>query len=193
MEKLRCTIGAVNIAMEPPVRLESWDDGAVTICGTGRPNIKKKGPPSSGKYGFNIKFIKGLWSLLYGDRKDLSTLLVLLATIILNLYVGSISGKVTGQFYKVIVDKDLANFKTVLWKSAVVVVFSAILESEIKVLLDIIGYRWRKALVKHIHEQYFNTAMYYQILHLDHTIDNPYEIESFEFSEESWASILVSY
>jgi ABC-type uncharacterized transport system fused permease/ATPase subunit len=165
--------------METPVRLESWDSESVTISGTGRPSSKKETPPSSGKYGFNIQFIKGLFSLLpHGQKKDLLLPLILLGTIILNLYVGSISGTVTGQFYKLIVDKNLADFKTVLWKATLIVIFSSVLESEIKVLLDLIGYRWRKALVKHIHSQYFTNAMYYQILHLDHTIDNPYVLHT---------------
>lgn len=161
--------------MDAPVRLEGWDAGAVTITGVGRPSTKSQAPPSSGKYGFNLYFLMGLFKLAAMSQIwDLYLLLSLVASICLNLYVGSQTGKVTGQFYSIIVNKSWDLFPTVLWKSALIVIFSALLESWIKFILDVIGYRWRRNLVRNLHERYFSDSMFYQVLHLDGTIDNPY-------------------
>ena len=161
--------------MDAPVRLEGWDAGSVSISGVGRPSSKSQSPPSSGKYGFNWKFLVGLLKLCSMNTKyDILLVVSLVALIGGNLYVGSLSGKVTGRFYGVIVDKKWEDFKTVLWQSALVVVGSAILESLIKFNLDVISYSWRRNLVKNLHNRYFSDSMYYQLLHLDGTIDNPY-------------------
>lgn len=160
--------------MDQPVRLEKWNSGSVSISGAGRPDSKVPEPPNAGKYGFNMKFLRGLAQLVtHGEKRDLLLILSLVGTIILNLYIGSITGTITGQFYEVIVQKDASAFKQVLWKSAIILIFSALLESAIKLNLDMISYRWRRSLVTHIHSRYFSHSMFYQILHLDHTIDNP--------------------
>lgn len=160
--------------MDPPVRIEEWES-SVCISGSGRPSQKSTAPPTAGKYAFNWAFIKGLWRLmLCNKRRDLVAVFILVGLIALNLWVGSQSGKVTGQFYGSIVDKKWDVFLKVLWKSALVVIGSALLESLIKFTLDIIAFRWRKNLVAHVHERYFSDSMFYQVLHLDGTIDNPY-------------------
>lgn len=161
--------------METPVRLEKWCSGFVTLTGAGRPAPKKQEPPSSGKYGFNLHFIRGLLKLIpHGEKRDILLVLLLFGLVAANMYVGSLSGSVTGRFYKVIVDKNVNEFKQVLWQASIVVILSSLFESAIKFALDIIGFRWRKALVSSIHKRYFSHSMFYQILHLDHTIDNPY-------------------
>jgi len=160
--------------MEQPIRLETWDSNSVTISGAGRPATKKNDPPNAGKYGFNFQFVKGVAKLAtHGEKKDILWLLALVALIIINLYIGNLTGSITGQFYAVIVEKNAVEFRQVLWKSAVIVVLGALLESAIKLNLDMISYRWRISLVKHLHKRYFSRSMFYQILHLDHTIDNP--------------------
>lgn len=153
----------------------SSDTERIAIYGTGRPSLKPSEPPNAGKYGFNFKFVGGLWRLVrFATKWDLLVVGFLLGLIIANLYVGSQSGNVTGQFYNVIVDKNEQQFKKVLWQATIVIILSALLESAIKLVLDLIAFRWRKLLVQKLHHRYFSRSMFYQILHLDHTIDNPY-------------------
>jgi len=172
--------------MEQRIRLEKWDNGSVSFLGSGKPIVKKEEPPSAGKYGFNLQFLRGLMKLVpHGDRKDVLLVLLLFGLIAVNMYVGSLSGSVTGRFYQVIVDKNVSDFKQVLWQASVIVVLSSLFESIIKFVLDIIGFRWRKALVSNLHKRYFSHSMFYQILHLDHTIDNPYATT---FSLPFWPS-----
>lgn len=178
--------------MDQPVRLEGWDAGAVSISGVGRPSTKRQTPPSHGKYGFNFHFFRGVVKLgLMGEKVDILLVVGLIGFICANLYVGSLSGKVTGQFYGVIVDKKWEAFLTVLWKSALVVIGSAILETIIKFNLDILGYRWRKNIVRNLHQRYFSDSMFYQLLHLDGTIDNPY-VPLFRLHRRSLPSDLKS-
>lgn len=161
--------------METPVRLEKWDSGLVTLFGAGKPLVTKQSPPTAGKYGFNLQFLRGLLKLIpHGEKRDILLVVLLFALIAANMYIGSQTGNVTGRFYKVIVDKNVSEFKQVLWQASVVVILSSLFESAIKFALDIIGFRWRKALVSSLHKRYFSHSMFYQILHLDHTIDNPY-------------------
>lgn len=165
--------------MEQPIRLEKWGTNSVSFSGAGKPKVVQPAPPSAGKYGFNMHFVRGLLKLIpHGEKRDLLLLATLLVLVGLNMFVGSLSGSVTGKFYKVIVDKNLPEFKQVLWQASVIVILSSLLESAIKLALDVISYRWRRALVSSLHKRYFSNSMFYQILHLDHTIDNPYVLSS---------------
>lgn len=164
--------------MNAPIRLETWHDKPISIAGTGRPPVRAKEAPSAGKYGFNLKFLGGLLRLAkFGQKWDLLITFALFVLVALNMYMGSISGTITGQFYNIIVTKNEVDFKTLIWHASLVVIVSSMLESFIKFVLDIIAYRWRKTLVTHLHQRYFAKGMYYQVLHLDQTIDNPYDQE----------------
>lgn len=158
--------------------------------GKGRPQSSKEEKfDKSLKYGFNIRFLKGLLRLAAFNRwVDLLVVGGLVALICINLYVGSLTGGVTGKFYQLIVDKKVDEFKQLLWKASLIVVGSSLLETLIKLNLDIIGYKWRKNLVTGFHKQYFKNQMFYKLINLDHSVDNPYVVLIFS----SFGSIAYS-
>lgn len=46
-------------------------------------------------------------------------------------------------------------------------------DSTIKFLIEALAWRWRRSLCLHIHETYFLNTLYYKLVSLDQSIDNP--------------------
>jgi ATP-binding cassette subfamily D (ALD) protein 4 len=114
--------------------------------------------------------LKKITMAISRDRNVLLTILGLLLMTFGQTWVISYTGSVIGGFYQTIVTSNIDGFYNVLWKSVLVVLGSAIFDSSIKYVTDLLAWLWRSRLCLWLQEHYFKNKIYMQI---QNQIDNP--------------------
>eukprot|EP01112_Ceratiomyxa_fruticulosa_P013126 TRINITY_DN3673_c0_g5_i1.p1 TRINITY_DN3673_c0_g5~~TRINITY_DN3673_c0_g5_i1.p1 ORF type:complete len:634 (-),score=92.64 TRINITY_DN3673_c0_g5_i1:40-1941(-) len=138
----------------------------------------QQGKKHNGTKGMSIDllFFKRLYRVIkFISQRDalIITSIIVIVTAI-QAYVVSKTGGVIGDFYMLIIEKDIPQYRTVLIRSLVIVILSGLLDSTIKMLVELLSWCWRKILCTKVHSLYFNKNLYYKLNALGlGEIDNP--------------------
>ncbi|PRP87933.1 hypothetical protein PROFUN_02670 [Planoprotostelium fungivorum] len=129
---------------------------------------------SAGNTGFNINFVRQLFTLIKIVFSDVACWLIFALLLILTfISTVSFTGNVTGGFTQSLVDRDKSSFNMVILLAVPVVLGSGLLRAMIQYAQDLISRHWRRKLVTHLHSKYFDGSTFYRLELFHKTIDNP--------------------
>ena len=130
--------------------------------------------------GFDLLFVWRLGNILgiiYRGTQE-NTLGIVATLLLLGLSVGqtyivSFTGKINGNFYQAIAEQDVDGFVKVLKQSVLVITLSAVLYTALNTLGSFLAWCWRRTLVRHALNRYYNNLVYYKVSMIDTRVDNP--------------------
>jgi len=130
------------------------------------------------KYSFDFLFFKRfleLHRIFYLGQNYINLIIfaVLLGIGGLETYVGYKVGLISGNFYKVLVDKDQDAFISVCLHSTGLIIGITVIVAVKKFLTRRLFVRWRRALCTHIQGIYLNGINFYKLSVFNEEIDNP--------------------
>eukprot|EP00727_Mastigamoeba_balamuthi_P011305 m51a1_g6798 hypothetical protein (627) ;mRNA; f:211020-213443 len=127
--------------------------------------------------GFNWAFVVRLARLLRAAYSDdpaaVGITVALVAASLTQTYVISWTGTFVGQFYASISAQDRPAFIKAFMLGASVEVAAATLLSLLNFMCEALAWRFRRTLVRQMHQRYFRDLVYYTMANLDSRIDNP--------------------
>ncbi|XP_006884745.1 PREDICTED: ATP-binding cassette sub-family D member 4 [Elephantulus edwardii] len=82
-------------------------------------------------------------------------------------------GLIPSQYYRVLGNKDLGEFKSLTILAVVLIVLNSTLKSFDQFTCNLLYVSWRKDLTEHLHRLYFRGRVYYTLNVLRDDIDNP--------------------
>ena len=130
--------------------------------------------------GFDLLFVRRLGTILgilyRGTQENalgIVATLLLLGLSVGQTYIVSFTGKINGNFYQAIAEQDVDGFVKVLKQSVLVITLSAVLYTALNTLSSFLAWCWRRTLVRHALNRYYNNLVYYKISMIDTRIDNP--------------------
>eukprot|EP00092_Neocalanus_flemingeri_P077985 GFUD01096920.1.p1 GENE.GFUD01096920.1~~GFUD01096920.1.p1 ORF type:complete len:577 (+),score=127.54 GFUD01096920.1:215-1945(+) len=130
------------------------------------------------RYNFDLLFLKRfleLHKILYLGKNytNLIIFIVLLAIGGLETFVGYRVGLISGNFYKVLVDKDQDAFLSTCLESTALILGISVIKSIKKFTTRRLLVRWRRALCTHIQGIYLHGINFYKLSLFNEEIDNP--------------------
>ncbi|XP_066132336.1 lysosomal cobalamin transporter ABCD4 isoform X2 [Saccopteryx bilineata] len=84
-------------------------------------------------------------------------------------------GLIPSQYYRVLGNKDLDEFKTLTFLAVVLIILNSMLKSFDQFTCNLLYVSWRKDLTEHLHHLYFRGRVYYTLNVLRDDIDNPFK------------------
>jgi len=149
------------------------------------------------EYSFNVLFFRRFWQLHKIFFPGLLTvnsglLGLLLLTSGLEQYLAYNVGIISGQFFKVLGEKDLEGFKTVCIRNILILVAISVTKSARVLSTKVLVVGWRQTLCQLLHKLYMSGTNYYRLNVLDATVDNPDQRMTSDVSSliESYSNII---
>ncbi|CAD7703507.1 unnamed protein product, partial [Ostreobium quekettii] len=116
---------------------------------------------------FDVRFLRRTWRLLRILKAYPALLLIVLSVV--NEFVNSKVGLVTGNFYRIFVSGQKGEFWTIWLQSAGIFLAKAAIQSTMDWLAEFLALRWRTTLSHKLQEQYCHDDNFYWL----QSIDNP--------------------
>ncbi|RUP49385.1 ABC transporter transmembrane region 2-domain-containing protein [Jimgerdemannia flammicorona] len=145
-------------------------------------------PPPKQRYSFDKLFLQrlkrilrllftpstqGLFSRESRERSLLWMYLVFVGVSCLNEVVVYFVGMVTGKFYKVLVDKNAQAFGALILPTILLIAAAALGKSLVKFMGGLFSLKIRRLLTDYIQDQYIQRNIFYRLLAMHESIDNP--------------------
>ncbi|XP_007939612.2 lysosomal cobalamin transporter ABCD4 [Orycteropus afer afer] len=123
---------------------------------------------------FLQRFLK-IQKILFPSWSSQSTLmfLTLLCVALLEQLIVYQVGLIPSQYYRVLGNKALDEFKSLTFLAAVLIVLNSTLKSFDQFTCNLLYVSWRKDLTEHLHRLYFRGRVYYTLNVLQDDVDNP--------------------
>lgn len=125
-------------------------------------------------FNFDLVFVKRFY-LLTSQIQSRNNSLIICLLLFLAIIYETLSynvGMITGDYYKVLGDKDWTGFWNQTWKSVIYIVCIAVIKSCKEYVTSVLQVEWRQLLTTCIHERYFSNLNYYKLNVVSRQNDN---------------------